>query len=51
MGSIHHLTRYIAKLAQTTAELRSLLKNTEKNKPLDWSIDHNRAFKNRLVAF
>ena len=30
MGSIHHLTRYIPKLAQTAAALRPLLKNTEK---------------------
>ena len=29
MGSIHHLTRYVPKLAQTAAALRPLLKNTE----------------------
>ena len=34
MGSIHHLTRYIPKLAQNAAALRPLLKNTEKNRPL-----------------
>ena len=52
MGSLHHLTRYMPKLAQTAAALRPLLKNTKKNKPLDWSIEHNKAFKNilQLVA-
>ena len=52
MGSIHHLTSYITKLAQAAAALRSLLKNTEKKKPLEWSTEHNTAFKNilKLVA-
>ena len=52
MGSKHHLTRYIPKLAQTAAALRPLLKNTEKNKPLDWSPEHSTAFKKllKLVA-
>ena len=44
MGSIHQLLRYIPKLAQTAAALRPLLKNTEKNKPLDWSPEHSTAF-------
>ena len=52
MGSIHHLTRYIPNLAQTAAALRSLLKNTEKNRPINWLPEHNTAFKNilQLVA-
>ena len=52
MGSIHHLTWYIPKLAQTAAALRPLLKNTEHNKPVDWSTEHNTTFKNilKLVA-
>ena len=48
MGSIHHLTRYIPNLAQAAAALRLLLKNTEKKKSLDWSTEHNTAFKNIL---
>ena len=48
MGSKHHFTRYIPNLAQTAAALRPLLKNTEKKKPLDWSSEHNTAFKNIL---
>ena len=48
MGSIHHLTRYFPKLAQTAAALRPLLKNTEKNRPPHWSTEHNTAFKNIL---
>ena len=48
MGSINHLTRYIPKLAQTAAALRPLLKNTEKNRPLEWSTEHNTAFENIL---
>ena len=48
MGSKHHLTRYIPNLAQTTAALRPLLKNTQKKKPLDWSSELNTAFKNIL---
>ena len=52
MGSIHHLMQYIPILAQAAAALRPLLKNTEKRKPLDWSTEHNTAFKNilKLVA-
>ena len=52
MGSIHHLTRYKPNLAQAAAALRPSLKNTEKKKPLDWSTEHNTAFKNilKLVA-
>ena len=34
MGSIHHLTRYIPKLAQTAAALRPILNNTEKKNHL-----------------
>ena len=45
MGSIHHLTRYIPNLAQAATALRPLLKHTEKKKPLDWSTEHNTAFK------
>ena len=45
MGSIHHLTRYIPNLAQAATVLRPLLKHTEKKKPLDWSTEHNTAFK------
>ena len=40
MGSIHHLTRYIPNLAQAAAALRPLKKKT-----LDWSTEHNTAFK------
>ena len=52
MGSMHHLTRYIPNLAQTAAALRPLLKNAEKNKPINWLPEHNSAFKNilQLVA-
>ena len=48
MGSMHHLTQYVPKLAKIAAALRPSLKNTEKNKPLDWSTDHNTTFKNIL---
>ena len=48
MGSVHHLTRYIPKIAQIAAALRPLLKNTEKNKPLNWSPELSTAFKNKL---
>ena len=48
MGSIHRLTRYIPKLAQTAAALRPLLNNTEKNEPIDWKSEHNTAFNNIL---
>ena len=52
MGSIHHLIRYIPRLAQTAVALRSLLKNTEKNteknRKVKWSTEHNTAFKNLL---
>ena len=52
MGSIYHLTRYIPNLAQAAAALRSLLKNTLKNKPLNWKLEHNTSFENikRLVS-
>ena len=52
MGSIRHLTRYIPNLAQTAAALRPLLKNAEKNRPINWLPEHNSAFKNilQLVA-
>ena len=52
MGSIHHLTGYIPNLAQTAAALRPLLKNAEKNKPINWLPEHNSAFKTilQLVA-
>ena len=51
-GSIHHLTRYTSNFAQAATALRPLVKNTEKRKPLDWSTEHNTAFKNilKLVA-
>ena len=48
MGSVHHLTRYIPKQAQTVAALRPLLKNTGKNRPLECSTEHNKTFKNIL---
>ena len=48
MGSIHHLTGYIPKMAQTAAASRPLLKNTEKNKKLDWSTERDTTFKNIL---
>ena len=48
MGSKHHLTRYRPKLAQTAAALRPLIKNTEKNKPIDWKSEHNTVFYNIL---
>ena len=44
MGSIHHLTRNIPKLAQTTAALLPLLNK----KPLEWATEHNTIFKNIL---
>ena len=52
MGSIHHLTRYIPNLAQTAAALRPLLKNTLKNKPINWKPEHNTSFENikKLVS-
>ena len=46
MGSIHHLTRYMPKLAQIATALRPLLKITEKNKLLDWCTEYNTTFKN-----
>ena len=48
MGSIHYLTRYIPNLAQAAAALWLLLKNTEKNIPINWLPEHNLAFKNIL---
>ena len=48
MGSIHHLTRHIPKLAQTAAALRPLLKTQKKNRPLEWSTEHNTTFNNIL---
>ena len=48
MGSINHLTRYIPKLAQIATAQRRFLKNTEKNKPLDWCTEHNTTSKNIL---
>ena len=52
MGSIHHLTRYISNLAQIAAALRPLLKNADKNRPINWLTEHNSAFQNilQLVA-
>ena len=52
MGSLHHLTRYIPNLAQTAAELRPILKNTLKNKPIDWKTEHYISFENikKLVS-
>ena len=42
----------IPKLAQTAAALRPLLKNTEKNRHINWLPEHSLAFKNilQLVA-
>ena len=45
MGSIHYLTRYIPNLAQAAAALRPLLKNTGKNRLINWLPEHNLAFK------
>ena len=46
MGSIHYLTRYISDLAQAAAAaLQTLLKKTEKNKPISWKQEHNAALK------
>ena len=44
--------RYIPNLAQTAAALQTLLKNAEKNRPINWLPEHNSAFKNilQLVA-
>ena len=52
MGSIPHLTRCKPNLAQKAAALRPLLKNAEKNRPINWLPEHNSAFKNilQLVA-
>ena len=46
MGSMHHLTHYIPKLAQLAAALRPLLKSTEKNKPIDRKLQHNTSLNN-----
>ena len=46
MGSIHHLTKYIPNFAVAVAALRPLLKNTLKNAPLNWELEHNTAFEN-----
>ena len=43
MGSIHHLTRYIPHLAYAAAAFHPLLKNTDKQKPLNWSAEHDSA--------
>ena len=48
MGSMHHLTRYIPKLAQAAAALQPLLKNSEKNTPINWLPELNLVFKNIL---
>ena len=50
MGSTHHLTRYIPKLAQTAAALRPLLKNILKNKPIDWEPEHNTSFEDKRIV-
>ena len=52
MGSIQHLTRYLPNLAQKAAALRPLLRNAEKNRPINWLPEHKSAFKNilQLVA-
>ena len=46
MCSIHHFTRYNQNLAQTAAALRTLLKITLKNKPINWKPEHNTSFEN-----
>ena len=45
-------TRNIPVLAQIAAALRPLLKNTLKNKPIDWKPEHKTSFENikRLVS-
>ena len=47
MGSIHHLSRY---LAQITSTLRPLLKTTEKNKPNDCKPEHKTSIKNIIKS-
>ena len=43
MGSVHHLTRFISVLAQTTVTLRPLIKIQQKK--VDWKPERNTAFK------
>ena len=47
MGSIHHLTKFIPKLAELTKPLRPLLKKTDnKNNRLKWNDTHSQTFAN-----
>ena len=47
MGSIHHLKKFISKLAELTEPLRPLLKKTgNKNNRLNWNETHFKTFTN-----
>ena len=47
MGSIHHLIKFIPKLAELTEPQRPLLKKQDnKNKRLNWNEIHSQVFKN-----
>ena len=47
MGSIHHLIKFIPKLAELTEPLRPLLKKTgNKNNRLNWNETHSKTFTN-----
>ena len=47
MGSIHHLIKFIPKLAELTEPLRPLLKKTDnKNNRLKWNDTHSQTFAN-----
>ena len=47
MGSIHHLIKFITKLAELTEPLRPLLRKTDnKNNRLKWNDTHSQTFTN-----
>ena len=46
MGSIHHLIRFIPKLATLSAPIRLLLSSPASKKKLDWNEKHSAAFQN-----
>ena len=47
MGSVHHLIKFIPKLAELTEPLRPLLKKTDnKNNRLKWNDTHSQTFTN-----
>ena len=47
MGSIHHLNKFILKLAELTEPLRPLREKQEsKNNRLNWNEIHSQAFTN-----